>query len=97
MFAYTIVMHVGGVHQQVDHARLCPTLVIASSLVLAIRTAKWPRETVATGSEPEWDAEVEHSVRIAKRVLSYLLSKSPDLFQQKDVPWYQPEDDESPT
>ena len=89
-------MQVGGVNKQVDHARLGPTLVIASSLVLAIRTARWSRDTVSTGSQPEWDAEVEHSVRIANRVLSYLLSKSPGLFQQRDVPWYQPGEDESP-
>lgn len=89
-------MQVGGLNKQVDHPRLGPTLVIASSLILAIRTAKWPRDTVSTGSESDWDAEVEHSVRIAHRVLSYLLAKSPELFQQRDVPWYQPSDDESP-
>jgi hypothetical protein len=89
-------MEVGGFNKQVDFAKLGPTLVIASSLVLAIRTAKWPRHTVATGSSPEWDAEVSHSVDIAKRVLSHLISKSPTLFQQKDVPLYQPSEDESP-
>ncbi len=72
-----------------------PTLVIASSLILAIRTARWPRIVVETASQPEWDAEVEQSVRLAHRIMSHLLAKSPFLFQQKDVPWYQPED-ESP-
>lgn len=89
-------MRVGGIHKRVDHARLGPTLVIASSLVLAIRTAKWARDTDTTASQMEWEAEVEHSVRIANRVLSYLLSKSPAMFQQKDVPWYCPEENESP-
>jgi hypothetical protein len=89
-------MEVGGHTKQVDFAKLGPTLVIASSLVVAIRTAKWPRQTVATASSPEWDAEVTHSVEIAKRVLSYLVSRSPTLFRQKDVPWYQPSEDESP-
>jgi hypothetical protein len=89
-------MQVGGVHKRVDHARLGPTLVIASSLVLAIRTARWSRGTLDTASQMEWEAEVEHSVRIANRVLSHLLSKSPGLFQQKDVPWYQPGEDDSP-
>ncbi len=89
-------MQVGGVHKRLDHPRLGPSLLIASSLVLAIRTARWPREAVNTASQPEWDAEVEHSVQIATRVLSYLLSRSPGLFQQKDVPWYQPTEDDSP-
>jgi hypothetical protein len=89
-------MQVGGVNRRVDQAKLGPTLVIASSLVLAVRTARWPRDSVSATSEMEWDGEVEHSVRIANRVLSYLLSKSPDLFQQRNVPWYQPGEDESP-
>lgn len=78
-----------------DLSRMGPTLVIASSLILAIRTARWPRIVVETASQPEWDAEVEQSVRLAHRIMSHLLAKSPFLFQQKDVPWYQPED-ESP-
>jgi hypothetical protein len=35
-------MQVGGMNKRVDYARLGPTLVIASSLVLAIRTARSP-------------------------------------------------------
>ena len=89
-------MQIGGIHKGVDHAKLGPSLLIASSLVLAIRTARWPRETVTTTCQPEWEAEVEHSIRIANRVLSHLLSKSPGLFQQRDIPWYQPSEDESP-
>lgn len=89
-------MEVGGLNRQVDFGKLGPTLVIASSLVLAVRTARWPRNAVTTASSPEWDAEVTHSIEIARRVLSHLVSKSPNLFQQKDVPWYQPSEDESP-
>jgi hypothetical protein len=89
-------MEVGGFNREGDLAKLRPTLVIASSLVLAIRTAKWPRHTVGTGSSPEWDAELIHSIEIANRVLSHLVSRSPTLFQQKNVPWYQPSEDESP-
>jgi hypothetical protein len=89
-------MKIGGFNKQVDFAKLGPTLVIASSLVLAIRTAKWPRKVVETASATEWEAELEHSIWIANRVLSHLLAKSPNLFQQKDIPWYQPSEDESP-
>jgi hypothetical protein len=73
-----------------------PTLVIASGLILAIRTAKWPRVVVDTASQVEWDAEVEQSVKIAHRILSHLLAKSPFLFPQRDVPWYRPSENESP-
>jgi hypothetical protein len=33
-------------------------------------------------TSPEWDAEVEHSIKIAQRVLSHLLAMSPQLFPQ---------------
>jgi len=89
-------MEVAGVKKEVDFAKLGPTLVIASSLILAIRTARWPRLTVTTGSSPEWNDEIDHSINMARRVLSHLASKSPTLFHQKDVPWYQPSEDESP-
>ncbi len=88
-------MQIAGYRKEVDLSRIGPTLVIASSLILAIRTAKWPRIVVETASQPEWDAEVEQSVRLAHRILAHLLAKSPFLFQQKNVPWYQPAD-ESP-
>jgi len=96
MFAYNAEMHIAGVRAQVDHARLGPSLLIASSLVLAIRTARWSREIDGSTSQPEWDAEVEHSVRIAYRVLTHLVAKFPGFFAKKDVPWYQPDEDESP-
>ena len=89
-------MEIAGYRKEVDLTRLGPTLVIASSLILAIRTAKWPRVVVETASTPEWDAEIEQSVRMAHSILSHLLSKSPFLFQYKDVPWYQPGEEESP-
>jgi hypothetical protein len=89
-------MEIAGYNREVDLGRMGPTLVIASSLILAIRTAKWPRIVCDTTSQPEWDAEVEQSVKMAHRILSYLLAKSPSLFPHKNVPWYQPSEDESP-
>jgi hypothetical protein len=88
-------MEIAGYKKELDLSRLGPTLVIASSLILAIRTAKWPRIVVETASTTDWDLEVEQSVRMAHQVLAHLMSKSPFLFQYKDVPWYQPSEDES--
>ena len=89
-------MEIAGYRKEVDLSRIGPTLVIAGSLILAIRTARWPRIAVDTASQPDWDAEVEQSVKMAHRILSHLLTKSPFLFQMKDVPWYQPGEEESP-
>jgi hypothetical protein len=86
-------MEIAGYRKEVDLSKLGPTLVIASSLILAIRTAKWPRIECDTASQPDWDAEIEQSVKMAHRIFSHLLAKSPFLFPQKDVPWYQPGDD----
>jgi hypothetical protein len=63
---------IGGYRQEVDHQKLGPALLIASSLVLAIRTARWSPTHSDGLSNVEWDKEVEHSVRIAKVVLSHL-------------------------
>jgi hypothetical protein len=70
--------------------------MIASSLVLAIRTARWSPTHSNGLAHVEWDLEVEHSVRIAKIVLSRLTACCPELFPMKDVPWYKPTDEEVP-
>jgi hypothetical protein len=87
---------VGGHRREVDYQKLGPALLIASSLVLAIRTARW-NPTHSDGlAHVEWETEVEHSVRIAKIVLSHLTARSPELFQMKEVPWYVATDEEVP-
>ncbi len=59
--------HVGGYRREVDYQKLGPALLIASSLVLAIRTARWDPTHSDGLANVEWEKEVEHSVRIAKR------------------------------
>jgi hypothetical protein len=87
---------IGGYRRDVDYQKLGPALLIASSLVLAIRTARWSPTTSDGLAYVEWEKEVEHSVRIAKIVLSHLTARSPELFQTKAVPWYVASDDEVP-
>jgi hypothetical protein len=79
---------IGGYRREVDPQKLGPALLIASSLVLAIRTAKWSSTHSNGLASVEWDAEVQHSVRLAKIVLSHLTACCPELFSMKDVPWY---------
>jgi hypothetical protein len=87
---------VGGYRREVDQQKLGPALLIASSLVLAIRTARWNATTSDIVSNVEWEREVGHSVRIGRFVLAHLISQYPGMFQAKDVPWFVSTDDEVP-
>jgi hypothetical protein len=89
-------MQIAGYHKEPDLSKLGPTLIIASSLILAIRTAKWPCVELDMASNREWDVEVEQAVRMAHYIMAHLLAKSPFLFPHKDVPWYEPSEEESP-
>jgi len=87
---------IGGYRSEVDQQKLGPALVIASSLILAIRTTRWPTTHSDGLADMEWEKEVEHSVRISRLVLSHLTARYPALFQSKQVPWYVASDEDSP-
>ena len=50
---------IGGYRREVDSQKLGPALLIASSLVLAIRTAKWTATHSDGLANVEWEKEVE--------------------------------------
>lgn len=87
---------IGGHRKEVHRQKLGPALMIASSLIVAIRTARWAPTHSDGLADSEWEKEVEHSIRIAKIVLSHLTRSCPELFQQTDVPWYIATDEEVP-
>jgi hypothetical protein len=87
---------VGGVQKEVDYQKFGPALLIASSLVLAIRTARWPATHSDGLADVDWQNEIEHSARVAKVMLTHLTSRFPGLFLAKDVPWYEANDDGVP-
>lgn len=87
---------VGGVRKEVDYQKLGPALLIASSLVLAVRTARWPPTHTDGLADVDWQNEIEHSARIAKAMLTHITSRFPNLFSSRDVPWYQPNDEDVP-
>jgi hypothetical protein len=87
---------IGGYRREVDYQKLGPALLIASSLILAVRTAKWPPTHSDGLSTVDLDKEVEHSARIAKIVLSHLTARYPELFQMKDMPWFVATDEDVP-
>jgi len=89
-------MRVGGYRNEVDQQKLGPALLIASSLVLAVRTARWDPTHSDGLANVDLEKEVEHSVRIAKIVMSHLTGRYPELFPLKQVPWYSPGDDDVP-
>jgi hypothetical protein len=74
---------IGDYRREVDNEKLGPALLIASSLVLAIRTAQWIPTDSDGLSHVEWNSEVEHSVRVAKIVLSHLTARCPELSRRK--------------
>ncbi len=87
---------IGGYNVTTDWPKLGPSLLIATALVLAIRTAKWPATFDKTTANPELDREIEYATFLASRVMSSLVSRREGLFPQKKTPWYQPSDEEVP-
>lgn len=87
---------IGGIRKEVDYQKLGPALVVAASLVLAVRTARWPATHSDGLAEVDWQKEIEHSARIAKVMLTHLTSRFSSLFLSKDVPWYEATDDDVP-
>lgn len=88
---------VSGFRREVDYQKLGPALHIASSLVLAIRTARWPATHSDGLADVDWQKEVEHSARIAKVMVAHLTSRYPSLFSAKNVPIYEATDDDVPS
>ena len=74
---------IGGYRREVDYQKLGPALLIASSLILAIRTEKWPLTHSDGLSTVDLDKEVEHSARIAKIVLSHLTARYAEFFKRR--------------
>jgi hypothetical protein len=88
-------MDIGGYEQKPDWPKMGPSLLIASCLILAIRTAKWlPRSSGGTASDRDLDVEVEHAIHLAGRVLSHLVGHHQSIFPQRLEPWFVPNDED---
>ena len=97
LFAILVGMEIGGYNKVPDWVKLGPAMLIASCLILAIRTAKWPaRRSGATESDRELEVEVDHAIYAAGKVLAVLVSRKANLFPSKDVPWYVADDTDEP-
>ncbi len=86
----------GRFYPETQLAQVGPTLVIASSLILAIRTARWPVSEAGTHSTPGLAREVAYAVRLAGMVLGVLVAHHESFFFQCKEPWFVPNDDDTP-
>ena len=90
-------LDIGGYEQRPDWPKMGPGLLIAASLVLAIRTAKWPPRSIGgITSDRELEVEIENAVHLVGRVFSTLVSHHETIFPRKKQPWFVPNDDDVP-
>lgn len=87
---------IGGYREHTDWPKLRPSMLIATCLILAIRTAKWRPEYDEKTCMYELNKEIDYAAFLADRVLMHLLSKNEGMFPSRREPWYQQEEDESP-
>jgi hypothetical protein len=89
-------IEVGGHQERTDWPKLGPSLLIASALILAIRTARWPATHDAHLSNKELEKEIDYAISVASSVLSKLVSKNDTIFPKRREPWYQATDEDIP-
>lgn len=91
-------MKVVGHQRKPDWPKLGPSILIATALIVAIRTAKWAAkasgDVLVSDVDIELDKEVSFAARISIRVMHELLRKHESLFPQKLHPVYEAGSDE---
>jgi hypothetical protein len=96
VFAYPVPMEVGGYNDVPDWPKMGPSLLIATCLIVAIRTAKWSATIDAENSNCELDKEIDFAANVARRVLTVLTAKSPSIFPSRKRPWYKATSEDHP-
>ncbi len=86
----------GGYEQRPNWPKMGLSLLMATCLILAVRTAKQPAIWDTHNSSTDLDAEIAYSARLAGRVLAVLVGHHPAIFPTRKEPWYQASDDEVP-
>ena len=90
-------LNIGGYEDRPDWPKMGPSLLIATCLILAVRTAKWPsRSADSTASNADLEREIEHAAYLAGRVFARLVAGHPSIFPNAKRPWYQPDDEDHP-
>ena len=73
-----------------------PSLLIATCLIVAIRTAKWSAKHDAATSDVELEKEISYAAHVSRRVFSTLIKEYPSLFPRTKQPWYKPTSEDHP-
>jgi len=98
IFAYTRGVRITGYERVPDWPNLGPSVLIATALIVAVRTAKWPAKPEVdpkfSDVDPELDKEIRFAMRVSARVMRALVSRHECLFPQKRVPTWDPAADE---
>ena len=89
-------MEIGGYENTPAWPKMGPSLLIATCLIVAIRTARWSVNNDATTSQMNLEEEIRYAASIAKRVLGTLIAESPSIFPSVRTPWHQPTGDDHP-
>jgi hypothetical protein len=87
---------IGGYEEQPDWPKMGPSLLIATALILAIRTAKWSVRSEQLLSNQNLEKEIEYAAYLAGRVFAKLVAAHPSIFPNKKQPWYQPDEEDCP-
>jgi len=90
-------MNIGGFQNEPDWPKMGPALLIATCLILAIRTAKWPaRSSDSTASNTDLEREIEHAAYLAGRVFCAPRFEASLNFSACEKPRYQPDREDEP-
>jgi hypothetical protein len=90
-------LDIGGYEHRPDWPKMGPSLLSATCLILAIRTAKWTvRSADSTASNVDLENEIEHAAFLAGRVFARLVSRHPGIFPGAKQPWYKANDEDHP-
>ncbi len=86
-------MRVAGHNRVTDWPKLGPSLLIATALVVAIRTARWSAKASLDAHladvDHSLDAEVGFAIRVTDQVLNALLKRKEGLFPQRSEAFYE--------
>jgi hypothetical protein len=89
-------LKVGGTKDHPHWPKMGPSFMIATRLIFAIRTAKWPPNFDSSFSEASLDQEIGYAAHLARRVLMSLMSKNEAIFPSAKKPWYKPDEEDVP-
>jgi hypothetical protein len=79
-----------GTQWKIDWPKMGPSILIATALIVAIRTAKWAAKAASdpliSDVDNDLDREVSYAARITIRVMHELMKKHESLFPGKREP-----------